>query len=247
VPAQLRREVKALEDRIQDVEDQLESQTVSLVGISFKSQLLTRTWLTTQAPAAGAYIYFLDAHGLLSLSADESDTTRAVLSLAHSAAKGGFTTAEEAAVSASFKITLPAIFGTDSASTRVTSDTRALPAMKTPEAWDLEDRYTGGKRRFEEQIREVKCTIGRTVAMECIALAYEFLSKLLDWMTKQYRDLVARGGAKESCWKLISHCVRAIFRDLHKARIAGRGPFLGGDRASGIVWGNLQAHRLESW
>jgi hypothetical protein len=204
VLAQLTRAVKALKDRIQDVEDQLEAQTVSLVGISFKSQLLTRTWLTTQAPAAGAYIYFLDARGLLSLSADESDTTRAVLTLAHSAAKGGFTTAEAAAVSASFKIALPAIFGTDSASTRVTSDTRALPAMKTPEAWDPEDGYTGGKLRFEEQIREVKCTmlesvgdlltgLGRTVPMECIALAYEFLSKLADWMTKQYRNLVARG------------------------------------------------------
>jgi hypothetical protein len=35
--------------------------------------------------------------------------------------------------------------------------------------------------------------LGRTVAMECIALAYEFLSKLSDWMTKQYRNLVARG------------------------------------------------------
>jgi hypothetical protein len=35
------------------------------------------------------------------------------------------------------------------------------------------------------------------------------------------------------------------FRDLHKARIAGRGPFLGGDRVSGILWGSLvQAHRL---
>jgi hypothetical protein len=247
--------IKALEDRLQDVEDQLQAQTVNMAGITFKSQLLTRSWMTTHAPATGAYIYFLDAHGMLSLAADESETTRAVLNFAHSAVKGGFASSEEAQVSASFKIALPAIFGADSASTRVSADTRALPAMKTPEAWDPEDGYTGAKRRFEEQIKEVKSTmlesvgdhltgLGRMVAMECISMAYEFLSKLSEWMTKQYRNLVGRGGAKEACWKLISHCVRAIFRDLHKARIAGRGPFLGGDRASGIVWGSLQAHRL---
>jgi hypothetical protein len=214
--------VKALEDRLQDVEDQLQAQTVNMAGLTFKSQILTRTWMTTHAPAAGAYIYFLDAHGMLSLAANEADTTRAVLNFAHSAVKGAFATPEEAQVSASFKIALPAIFGSDSASTRVSSDTRALPAMKTPEAWDLEDGYTRAKRRFEEQIKEVKSTmlesvgdhltgLGRMVAMECIAMAYEFLSK---------------------------------FRNLHKTRIAGRGPFLGGDRASGIVWGSLQAHRL---
>jgi hypothetical protein len=44
----------------------------------------------------------------------------------------------------------------------------------------------------------------------------------------------------------VSHCVRAIFRDLHGARMASRGPFHGGDRASGIVWGCLQAQRLMS-
>jgi hypothetical protein len=96
--------VKALEDRLQDVEDQLQAQTVNMAGITFKSQILTRTWMTTHAPAAGAYIYFLDAHGILSLAADEADTTRAVLNFAHSAVKGGFASSEEAQVSASFKI-----------------------------------------------------------------------------------------------------------------------------------------------
>jgi hypothetical protein len=73
--------------------------------------------------------------------------------------------------------------------------------MKTPEAWDPEDGYTRAKRWFEEQIKEVKSTmlesvgdhltgLGRMVAMECIAMAYEFLSKLSEWMTKQYRNLV---------------------------------------------------------
>jgi hypothetical protein len=71
--------------------------------------------------------------------------------------------------------------------------------------------------------------------MECTQTTYEFLNKLSDWMSRQFKGLVARGGAREACWKLVRHCVRAIFGHLHKARIAGRGPFLGGGRASGIV------------
>jgi hypothetical protein len=40
---------------------------------------------------------------------------------------------------------------------------------------------------------------------------------------------------------LISHCVRAIFADLHEARIAGRGSYPKGiEAAAGIVWGSLQ-------
>jgi hypothetical protein len=42
---------------------------------------------------------------------------------------------------------------------------------------------------------------------------------------------------------LIAHCVRAIFAELHLARSPGRGPFLPGDRAAGVVWGMLQAQR----
>jgi hypothetical protein len=187
-------QIKSLEARVQDIEDQLHSQTVSIAGLTFKSQLLTRAWMTTNAPAAGAYIYFLDGHGMLSLASDEVDTTRAVLSFCHSATKGGYALSEEAQVLASFKIALPAIFGSDSASTKVSADTRTLPALKVFEVWDPEDGYTGAKRRFDEQIKEVKATmlesvgdhlvgIGRTVAMECIQAAYESLRKLSEWMS----------------------------------------------------------------
>jgi hypothetical protein len=51
---------------------------------------------------------------------------------------------------------LPAIFGSDSASTRVSADTWALLAFKVFEIWDPEDGYTGGKKKFDEQIKEVK-------------------------------------------------------------------------------------------
>jgi hypothetical protein len=63
-------------------------------------------------------------------------------------------------------------------------------------------------------------------------------------MSSQYTDLVGRGGdPHDTCWKLISQSVQAIFAELHMARISGREPFLPGERPAGIAcWGCLQAY-----
>jgi hypothetical protein len=128
---------------------------------------------------------------MLSLASEEADMARAVLSFSHLAVKSGFVLSEEAQVSASFKIALPATFGTDSGGSTMTADSRTLPGMKAFAIWDPDDGYTGVKRKLEEAIREVKATmlesvsdhltgLGRIVAMECIATTYAFLCKLSD-------------------------------------------------------------------
>jgi hypothetical protein len=100
--------------------------------------------------------------------------------------------------------------------------------------------------RFEVLIKEAKTMIlasvgdhlqgiGKIVVMECITESYQFLMKLAEWIWKEHTNLVGRGGLDEGCWKLILHCIQSIFRDLHVARLAGQGPFLGTDRAGGIV------------
>jgi hypothetical protein len=162
--AQLTVMVRALESRLQDIEDQLQAQTVSMAGQVFKSQTLTRSWLAANAPAAGGYIFFLDAHSMLSLASEEADTARPVLSFSHSAAKGGFASSEEAQVSASFKIALPGIFGTDLGGTKMSADSKTLPGMKVFEIWDPDDGYTGAKRKLEEAIRKVKATMLESVS-----------------------------------------------------------------------------------
>jgi hypothetical protein len=159
-----------LEDRVKSIEDQLRSKTVVMGGLTFKSQMLTRAWLGVNGPAVGAFIYFLDAHSLLSLAADEAGSARSVISFQHSAAKGGYSSTEEAMISASFKIELPAIFGADSTSMHVTADTRALPAMKTAEAWDPENGYTGGRLRFEALIKESKETMMGSVGDHLVGM-----------------------------------------------------------------------------
>jgi hypothetical protein len=77
-----------LKDRVKSIKDQLQAKTVAIGGVVLKSQSLTKAWLGVNGPAAGAYIYFLDAHALLSLAADEACSARSVINFQHSAAKG---------------------------------------------------------------------------------------------------------------------------------------------------------------
>jgi hypothetical protein len=73
----------------------------------------------------------------------------------------------------------------------------------------------------------------------------DFLNRLSSWITQSYQDLVNRGGSAKEAWAYVSHCVRAIFDLLYKARVAGRGPFLDDSRRqAGMVWGALQCHSV---
>ena len=83
---------------------------------------------------------------------------------------------------------------------------------------------------------------GLIVAQSCIQSSVKFLTHLLTWMTREYAELLKRGGSEVECWGLISHCVRAVFEDLHEARMSGRGPHLTAeDRAASSTWGCFQA------
>jgi hypothetical protein len=249
--------LKLLEDRIKDLEERLQDKAVTIGVTTFNSQKFTKAWLAANAGAPGAYIYFMDAHSMLNLAMEDASSNAEVLLFQQSATKSGYGTSEEALVGSSFKIELPVIFGRDWDANRMSADSRVLPAMKVPDSWDPEDGYNGGRHRFEREIKEVKATmlrgaanhmqgIGLLAAIKCISTTYAFLDRLAKWISSQFRDLVGRGGSKEDCWRLISHCVRAIFSDLHAARIAGRGPFMTSDRQLGVVWGCLQAHRVMS-
>jgi hypothetical protein len=166
--------------------------------------------------------------------------------------KSGFATSEEALITTSFKIELPSFFGRDVSSNMASCDTRVLPAVKTYDEWDPEDGYNGARHRFTKVVSETKKTMLKgassglqgmalLVAIECITSSAGFLDTLGGWITSQQHDLTGRGGSKEHSWKLISHCVRAIFSDLHDARIAGRGIYnKGAETRAGLVWGSLQ-------
>ena len=79
---------------------------------------------------------------------------------------------------------------------------------------------------------------GQLVAQSCIQTAVKFVTDLSTWMSREYVELLKRGGSEVGCWGLIAHCVRAVFEDLHGARMPGRGPHLTKeDRAASSMWG----------
>jgi hypothetical protein len=167
--------LKLLEDQIKGLEEQLQDKAVPIGVTTFNSQSFTKAWLAANAGAPGAYIYFMDAHSMLNLAMEDASSNAEVLFSQQSATKSGYGTSEEALVGSSFKIELPVIFGRDSATNRMSADSRVLPAMKVPDSWDPEDGYNGGRHRFEREIKEVKATMLRGVANHMLGIG------LLSW------------------------------------------------------------------
>ena len=78
--------------------------------------------------------------------------------------------------------------------------------------------------------------IGQIVAHTIIINWTRFLVAFCEWVTRENNDLVGRGADSKDAWKLLSHCVRTVFKGLNKYRMVGRGLFIG-DTCGAIVRG----------
>ena len=163
--------------------------------------------------------------------------------------KNGYTTIDEANVASSFSRSLPAFFGKPTP-----TESRKLPALKTADAWEPKTMVDGARdvldrllvaagRELQSVSMDFLSDEGLLVAQSCIQSAVKFVTDLSTWMSREYVELLKRGGSEVECWCLISHCVRAVFKDLHEARMPGRGPHLTPeDRAASSIWGCFQSH-----
>ena len=243
--------LSTLETKLSSLEEQLIASRVDLGGQVFKSKHSTAAWLLVHAPSSEGFIYFADPHSLLNVgSVDFTSTTEAITLEAHSH-KSGYKSKEEAHVMASFTIELPEIFGKDPKASNASKDTRVLPAVKTYGDWDRGDGYNGARYRYFHKISEGQNTLinasrnhlqgmALMVSHTAIGESALFLQALGNWITQEFQDLVGRGSEEVQAWQLISHCVRAIFSELHQARLPGRGPYHPTEKASSVVWGCLQ-------
>mmetsp|Transcript_17075 Transcript_17075/g.24153 ORF Transcript_17075/g.24153 Transcript_17075/m.24153 type:complete len:228 (+) Transcript_17075:2636-3319(+) len=153
----------------------------------------------------------------------------------------------------------PPFFGADGKGRYATKNSREVPGIKTFCEWNAKDGYTGARYALRRSIEQATNTLRQSavsnlqgsaanVASEMISSSQTFLITFCEWMTQRYSDLTGRAsksdlGAKDNVWKLISHCIRSIFHDLHECRSTGRGPFTSNlDRAGRIMWECLQAH-----
>ena len=240
----------ALEARLLELSNQLQAKSVSIAGRIFKSRAEVKSWLALHARAVPAYVFFVDVHSLMALKLGTTlEDAAADADFESKVRKNGYTTIDEANVASSFSRSLPSFFGKPTP-----TESRKLPALKTADAWEPKTMVDGARAVLDRLLvaagRELQSVSmdflhgeGLLVAQSCLQTAVKFVTDLSTWMSREYVELLKRGGSEVECWGLIAHCVRAVFEDLHEARMPGRGPHLTAeDRAASSIWGCFQAH-----
>lgn len=252
----LEKKVQHLQTVVKNLQNQVEATTVKINDVTFASRSVTSDWLKANVLDASGYMYFLDAHGLMSLMGDnDGDGHQDKLSFANAAKKGGYQNTEEALIVASFHFELPVFFGKSTSNNAASSDSRVLPCANAYGVWKDPTGYAGVSKKLMRRLAEIRDRLSvsieaslsgnaRTLAIQMMSASISFFHSLNGWMTSEYDELTGRGCKEKQAWLLISQSVRAIFLELHKSRKAGRGPFISLEaRQSGIMWGSLQAYR----
>jgi len=246
--------IVTLETDLQKVKDKVEGSKVEVSGVTFSTRSDTKLWMQTNAGGPGMFVHFVDFHTLVNVGSSEFGSNLQVLKFDADSIKAGHTSEEEALVSASFKIEIPVIFGSDSSNTEGTRDSRVLPGCKLFSERDSGNGYTGLRYVLAKAVEDARSRLvesshlnltgmGLLVALEMIGASTQFVQALSTWILQEFNDLVGRGGDRDVTWKLICQSVKKIFYALHTLRQSGRGRLNPGDKSSSMMWGCLQAYK----
>ena len=167
-----------------------------------------------------------------------------------------FDGAQEAKVLTSFDHDLLIFWGKDSAS-GVSRDDRVVPGLPNYKAWENKKVLSGLRFELKHLIKDSGDTLenaiqsnlhgeAKDVASAMWANTKAFLNDLATWISEHYSQLSGQAGVKDGpkVWKLVCHCIRAILKLMHEARLPGQGPHALGDKYGSVFWGALQTHRV---
>jgi hypothetical protein len=238
---------------LKNTQDQLASELVVVGSVNFISRSFAKNWLTTMG-CNDKFVYFVDAVSLLALIQESNYSTAELVSLEGKLRNAGHSSRNEALMVHSFEVELPAMFGTESTS-GVLRNGRGLPSCPTAKEWDSGGGISGAKFNLANNLKKTDTLRHRIaenlpgeamdVARQMLSDSVRFLHELSNWISQHYYEVRTRSGTSDKeCWGLISHCVRTIFSVLGTARSPGSGTFAEGAKASSILWGTLQAHRV---
>ena len=191
--------------------------------------------MALNAPAIGSQIYFADAVGLLALTNHDQASLYEFSKFESTTGGKGFATTSDSKLSFSFTLELPHVFGKDTSANLLAKDLRMLPGIKDYDAWNGEGGVGGVKSTIQHMIDynmaghvglagvNLSTREGVLVAETMMNESREFLRLLSQWMTDYYLGLTARDHKPKDAWEVVCRAVRAIFKELSKARIPGRG------------------------
>jgi hypothetical protein len=223
-------------------------------GVSFNSKPQAQAWLNQTGGLASDFVLLaLDPCSFLAWAHVSAE---GALKYAKLAKDANFESAQEAKVLTSFDYDLPIFRGKDSAS-GVSRDDRVVPGLPNYKAWENKKVLSGLRLELKRLIKDSGDTLenaiqsnlhgeAKDVASAMWADTETFLNSLVTWISEHYSQLSEQAGAKDGpeVWKLVCHCIRAIFKLMHEAQLPGRGPHALGDQYGSVFWGALQTHRV---
>ena len=226
-----------------------------LRNFNFQSIEELNTWVQTHVTGHrfglfvdGVSLWEYYRHGHFSMPevlASMRDTTRV-----------GFATVQEARVATSFENVLPAVLG------KGTDPTKSLPGLPTHKVWDagdgsnglrflLNDYNTNVYTQLADQIQntfEAFTSPARTLALECLQRAIQFVNELSNYITRFHAELINSGSfTPEQCWQLVSRCIKRCFHDMGAIRVTAKDGRLEDDpikTATTYIWGTLRTHTV---
>ena len=243
---------------VADLKSQADVMAVTVQQEVFKGLQQVGAWMTLNAPATGSQIYFCDAVGLLALTNRDQASLYEFSKFESTTGGKGFTTTSDSKLAFSFTLELPHVFGKDPSGNVVATDLLVLPGIKDYDAWNGEGGIGGVKYTLQQMIDfdmaghvglagvNLGSRDGLLVAEAMMNESREFLRLLSQWMTDYYLALTTRHHKPKDAWEVVSRSVRAIFKELAKARIPGRGhQTTGGLRTQAQMWACLQGIRVQ--
>lgn len=248
----------ALKQDVDDMKAQAQSESVTVEGEVFKSFDSVKAWLLLKAATNSAHVSFVDAPGLLAMVYAPQSSALDHVKLNSSALAGQYKTSADAMLDFSLTLELPQFFGKDSSTNALSQDQRVLPAIQDYEVWNGIGGVGGARKQLAsllqndmQSFRELADVslgdpVARLVASQMMTESREFLLSLSHWMSDYYVQLIEKGHKPKAGWELISRAVRAIFKELAKARMCGRGHAINdGQREPAQMWACLQGLRVQ--
>ena len=151
--------------------------------------------------------FFTDIHSVMALKLGVTlDDAAADADFESKVRRNGYAHTEEARVASSFSRSLPSFFGKPTP-----TEARKLPSVKKPDDWEPKAMGDGARAVWDRGLtaagRELLASAsdflvgeGLLVAQATIQASVKFMLDLSTWMSREYLELLKRGGAK-TCTK----------------------------------------------
>ena len=253
----LKAKISKLEDALDLTKSEMHEKRYTVAGRTFASRRHIAGFLAEHA-ADDKFGLFFDAVSLMAVSSHDMESDLEELRFDdYSGKRSEYSSTNDAVYVLSFRKELPTIFGKVPAS-GVAKNSRILPGLGSFADWDTRLGVDGARHVLHHNIKQTEPSLretirflspeAREIALELLSRSVVFVSSLSQWITNFYTELRTASSAGDAeCWRLTSHAVRTVFRDLAEVRSVAKR--LGGvltpvQKASYYVWATLQAHRI---